>query len=183
MRQLLISLVLVIIVLIAFVYIGAYQKKHTGSTQTSGIPLSKEDIQDASNSISDEVQSSCTTILSMVTAIPGIRIKQSEGIVHDLRYDRKGYGKIITLTGSTASFVKGKKPDMILREGLPAHGWKEDISYAADGPDGSSFALRNNRVFCMFQASWDGGDVSDPTYTPEDWYTLTIQCVLESTLQ
>jgi len=76
-----------------------------------------------------------------------------------------------------SAFPGGTDPTGLLRDGLAARGWREDLRYAADGPDGTSFALRHNGTLCMISASWDGGDDSDPTYTPSDEYELTIGCI------
>jgi len=73
-------------------------------------------------------------------------------------------------------FADGPSPEERLRAGLTALGWREDPRYAADGPDGTAFALRRGREVCFVEASWDGGDDSDPTYVPSTRYALTVRC-------
>ncbi|MDH3475946.1 MAG: hypothetical protein OEM59_19885, partial [Rhodospirillales bacterium] len=58
-------------------------------------------------------------------------------------------------------------------------GWSYDHRYAADGPDGTAFVLRRDRVLCLVTGSWDGGDDSDPDDQPEDWYEISVDCAAD----
>lgn len=37
--------------------------------------------------------------------------------------------------------------------------------------------IRRGLVLCLFQATWDGGDDSDPAYVPHDRYELVVECL------
>ncbi len=55
-------------------------------------------------------------------------------------------------------------------------GWVELVRYMADGPDGSSSRFQRGSVRCAVALGWDGGDDSDSTYVPEDWYEEETVC-------
>jgi hypothetical protein len=64
-------------------------------------------------------------------------------------------------------------------EGSLFSGWSFDHRYAADGPDGTAFALRRDRVLCLVTGSWDGGNGSNPDDQPEDWYEISVGCTTD----
>ncbi len=96
--------------------------------------------------------------------------------VADPRSTQMRRGCWLGLATTRARLPTGPRPEERVRAGLLALGWQEDLRYAADGPDGTAFALRHGRDVCFVAASWDGGDDSDPTYVPSDRYTLTVRC-------
>lgn len=55
-------------------------------------------------------------------------------------------------------------------------GWRPLHRYAADGPDGSLSGYQRAQVRCTVAQSWDGGDDSDSTYVPDDWYGQELTC-------
>ncbi len=184
MKSFLLTTVLLIIAVIGVAFFSSkntirekgpdtVQQGHSTQPDPSAIP-------DPSH---DEISSTGRKIVSLVTAIPGIRIKQSEGTVMDHRLHRKGNEKKIVITGSVSSFSNGRYPDNILRDKLSGCGWKEDLTYAADGPDGNSFAFRNGPVLCLFNASWDSGKTDNAKDKADNSYSLTIQYAQTSDLE
>ncbi len=71
--------------------------------------------------------------------------------------------------GTALALVRGAGP-----------GWVPLYRYGADGPDGSSLAYQRGRVRCLVEDSWDGGDDSDSTYVPADWFKQATTCWLTS---
>ena len=57
-------------------------------------------------------------------------------------------------------------------------GWIPLYHFQADGPDGSDLAYQRGRVRCLVEESWDGGDDSDSTYVPADWFKEVTTCWL-----
>jgi hypothetical protein len=55
--------------------------------------------------------------------------------------------------------------------------WIPALPYSADGPDGTLFGFANERVLCITQGQWDGGDDGDSTHVPAPGYSLTLSCV------
>jgi hypothetical protein len=77
--------------------------------------------------------------------------------------------------GKMSSF-SGTGPDNAVSQAFLARGWVNDWRFSADGPDGSDFGLRSLDVLCIAFFRWDGGDDSDSTVIPGDWYELDLKC-------
>ncbi len=57
-------------------------------------------------------------------------------------------------------------------------GWVPLYHFQADGPDGGSMAYQRGRVRCLVERGIDGGDDSDSTYVPADWFRENTTCWL-----
>ncbi len=55
-------------------------------------------------------------------------------------------------------------------------GWVPLYHFQADGPDGSSLVYQRGRVRCLVEHTSDGGDDSDSTYVPADWFKEQTTC-------
>jgi hypothetical protein len=80
------------------------------------------------------------------------------------------------MTGGSANGAdagRGPAPALIASTGPE---WVSLLRYNADGPDGSLAGYQRGGVRCTVASSWDGGDDSDSTYVPEDWYTEETDC-------
>jgi Cu(I)/Ag(I) efflux system membrane protein CusA/SilA len=119
----------------------------------------------------------CDSIAQTVTSMPSVTGVRTDTVIRDHRTERAASGCQARFTGSMAAFQKTGTPDELLRSLLPAHGWTEDLWYAADGPDGTAFALRHGAALCLFRGRWDGGDDADPSYVPSDRYELIVGCM------
>ncbi|MGD8699295.1 MAG: hypothetical protein PVJ43_08400 [Gemmatimonadales bacterium] len=119
----------------------------------------------------------CSTVARILIGFPTLEIDSTEGEVRDYRTGRTGPGCRVEMKGSAAAVEESDAPDVALREKFAELGWTEDYAYAADGSDGSAFAFRKGSALCVFQAHWDGGDDSDPTYVPEDRYEIEVDCL------
>jgi hypothetical protein len=54
--------------------------------------------------------------------------------------------------------------------------WRRLLRYDADGPDGNLSGYQRAHVRCTVAQGWDGGDDSDSTYVPGDWYRQELTC-------
>jgi hypothetical protein len=68
---------------------------------------------------------------------------------------------------------QGPAPALIASTGPQ---WVSLLRYVADGPDGSLVGYQRGVVRCTVASSWDGGDDSDSTYVPEDWFKEETSC-------
>ncbi len=66
-------------------------------------------------------------------------------------------------------------PALALTRGSGA-GWTPLYHYSADGPDGTDMGYQRGTVRCLVERSWDGGDDSDTTYVPADWFKEQTTC-------
>jgi hypothetical protein len=124
-----------------------------------------------------EFSAACDTVAQVVADIPSVSTTQIDTSVVDHRIGRTAPGCRVQVTGSRSAFGERDSPDERLRNELASRGWTEDFAYGADGPDGTAFALVTGSVLCMFEAAWDGGDDSDPSYVPDDGYRLIAWCM------
>ncbi len=124
---------------------------------------------------SEQVLEACTEVAEILS--PAWGLERSNVLVEDDRTGQTGSGCRVRVVTTTTSFENGDSPDVRLRARLPATGWTEDFGYAADGSDGTAFALRKDAVLCQIRAMWDGGDDSDPTYVPDPRYELVTHCM------
>ncbi len=62
---------------------------------------------------------------------------------------------------------------------LKRRGWSEPpgLLYEADGPGSTIYGLVSKETLCVIDGETDGGDDSDSTYVPADYYDLTVTCV------
>jgi hypothetical protein len=109
-------------------------------------------------------------------------------------YDRKHYqGCVIRLSGNAKRVTDTQRPDGLLGHSLPycpdgnlpadlprglfnEDGWCADRM--ADGPDGTSYRVLKENVFCAVEGHWDGGDDSDPKYVPSSRYEVIVRCAI-----
>jgi hypothetical protein len=124
-----------------------------------------------------QFSAACDTIAQVVADIPTVTTTRTDTLVVNHRMDRTAPGCRVRVTGSRSAFGERNSPDERLRNEWASRGWTEDFRYAADGPDGTAFALIKGPVLCMFEAAWDGGDDSDPSYVPDDRYQLIAWCM------
>jgi hypothetical protein len=93
-------------------------------------------------------------------AVPSCVVRAS--LAHDLPGDRPG------LRAGYDSV-----PPVLLHAGGE---WRPLLRYVADGPDGNLSGYQQANVRCTVAQSWDGGDDSDSTYIPGDWYEQELTC-------
>lgn len=127
-----------------------------------------------------DATSSCDIVARILAELPTLAIDRSDGQVRDYRTGEVGRGCRVEVKGLATAYRDKDAPDVVLREQLTRLGWTEDYQYAADGPDGSAFAFRSGSTLCVFQAHWDGGDDSDPSYVPDDRYDIEVDCLFRA---
>ena len=113
---------------------------------------------------------------TLVTALPGAKVERIDGPFPDHRTGKEADGAGLKVVGTFGALHGGSDPTEVTHKKLQQFGWQEDIEYSADGPDGTTFAMRKDGILCFVEGRWNGGDGSDPSYVPPDDYTVTIQC-------
>jgi len=121
----------------------------------------------------------CGTIAEALASLPGAEIRKSDGQDNDYLSETQQSVCHVRASGRFSA-LKGDNPGELVRNKFQAMGWKEELHFAADGPDGTSFAFRKGQMFCQFQGAWDGGDDSDPGYEPSDEYRVSATCTRSS---
>jgi hypothetical protein len=77
----------------------------------------------------------------------------------------------------------GSMPDGRLQRALTGAGWKQDLVYGADGPDGTELAMRRGDALCHLAIAYQGVVIPDSPNDPPPStlakpqpYTLEIRC-------
>lgn len=120
----------------------------------------------------------CAEAEAAFRTVRGGLVTRNQGVFQD-DYDKFVYrGCIVGVNGN-----RNQAPDyyrIIMKfyasreNGLMQRGWRNDRE--SDGPDGTSWVLYKDPVYCQVSGSWDGGDDSEPAYKPKPEFKLRIEC-------
>ena len=102
-------------------------------------------------------------------------IVRHDGVFTNEFIDGPRHGCVLDVDGRLSNERKAG-PDNDVMDRFVAGGWVPEFHISADGPDGSDYGMRSRDVLCIAQFQWDGGDDSDSTVVPGDWYTLKLAC-------
>lgn len=90
-----------------------------------------------------------------------------------LVYQSHGMKRVNAQPPDTGAQTMG--PVLALARGT-GPGWVPLYHYSADGPDGTVLGYQRGPVRCLVQQSWDGGDDTDTTYVPAEWFREVTTC-------
>ncbi|MEW6439338.1 MAG: hypothetical protein AB1640_00235 [bacterium] len=129
--------------------------------------------------LTGDVSAACEGLAKLASECPGATLQRGDGMFIDEVGGRERIGCCLMIRGSFAA-LRGA-PDVAerLHDSLPSRGWKEELRYAADGPDGTMFGMRKGSVLCVVKGRWNGGDDEDPSYAPSDLYEVTVDCAAD----
>ena len=131
-------------------------------------------------SVTPVVRAACDSAAAIVRATLSLATDRKEGDYHDTPRGAPHTGCRLTAHGSFKALPeKSSGPVDIVYAAFIRHGWRPDLRYSADGPDGSNVGMRRRDILCLVTGSWDGGDDSDTVTrapTPEeDIYGLVVE--------
>jgi hypothetical protein len=118
----------------------------------------------------------CDSVAVIFAATPGGLVEAGSDPVSDPDGEFDLPGCLVSLHGSLDAIAGAQRPDVILGAHFEAARWLYDDRFSADGPDGTSFVLIKNGVFCIVEGRWDGGDDADPRYIPPPDYVFEVRC-------
>lgn len=122
------------------------------------------------------LKEACDLAQQRLSSVPNARLGQSTATFSDDGHAHRGC--IVRLEGSRTEITDVHYPGPLLypSEGSELYrlGWRADRE--ADGPDGTSFRIARQDVFCLVEGRWDGGDDGDPTYVPSPRYEVIASC-------
>jgi hypothetical protein len=126
----------------------------------------------------ENLEHACDFIFERVSTIKSDSLNRQKG---EFKEQGKEYsGCIINLKTSRTKTGDIDFPRSILHpnndSAMLNHGWKSDLTREADGPDGTSFVIVKQNIFCLVEGKWDGGICGDSTYIPSDKVELTVSC-------
>jgi len=126
--------------------------------------------------VSEDVRAACEMIARRASGCPGVTLQASEGSFSDDVAKQERFGCRLVIQGSFSALRGAADAAEVLHGELSREGWKEDLRYSADGPDGTRYRMSKGSILCIVEGRWDGGDDEDPSYVSSDRYDVTINC-------
>ena len=127
------------------------------------------------------VSAACDSAAGIVRVELSLKTDRRDGDFHDTPRGTPRTGCRLRAQGSFKALgEKSSGPVDIVYNSFIRHGWRPDLRYSADGPDGSNVGMRRRDILCFVTGSWEGGDDGDTVArapTPEeDIYGLVVEC-------
>lgn len=130
--------------------------------------------------VDSSAASACDSVAAIFVETPDGLVEAGSDPVHDPDSGIDLPGCLVSLRGSLEAIGGAQRPDVGLGARFVAAGWGYDDRFAADGPDGTSFVLVRDDLFCIVEGQWDGGDDTDPRYVPPPDYLFEVRCANRS---
>lgn len=136
---------------------------------------------ESSQMIPAAVREACELVASIARPTRGLKLEQTTGTFPDERAGIKRHGCTVSVAGSFTALHGGNDVFKAWHDAFVARGWREELTYSADGPDGTAFAFVSSGVLCLFRGAWDGGDDAAPAATRDDTYRGSGSCAVRTT--
>jgi hypothetical protein len=131
-----------------------------------------------SQTVTDKVSGTCRTIAAILAVYPALEVRKSKEPVRELQGIPERPGCRIIASGPASGIVGEIDPAESVRGHFRGKGWKEEISYSADGPGTTSFAFRNDGILCRVSGGAHSWIEDGKPFTAER-YELEAECVSE----
>ena len=133
-----------------------------------------------SGAIPSAVRVACDSASIITRETLSITPRREEGDYFDTPRETPRAGCRLFVKGSFKALPNEAGPVDALWASFKRHGWRNDLSYGADGPDGSVVGIRMRNNLCIVTGRWNGGDDSDTTPPPptaaDDIYEAFVEC-------
>ena len=155
----------------------------------STVPAAPTDSFPASSSANDLVRpgvlptivsATCDSALTLVHEALALDVRREDGDFSDSFKGARRLGCRLTAEGSFATLKDPTGPVEAVEKAFTRRGWKGDLRYMADGPNGSDIGLRRFDQLCLVLGQWDGGDDSEEAPAPpteaDNRYRAIVEC-------
>jgi hypothetical protein len=130
------------------------------------------------------VRTTCDSVAKLMKDALLLNVKREDGDYFDSFKSAPRLGCRLTAEGSFAALEDSAGPVAAVEKAFTRQGWRGDLRYMADGPDGQDLGFRQLDMLCILLGRWDGGDddeISDdstpqPTSTEENRYQAIVEC-------
>jgi len=127
------------------------------------------------------VRTTCDSANVIVRGALALDIRREEGRYFDSFSGKPRIGCRLTGQGSFSTLPNSSEPVGLLGKVFSQHGWRSDLRYGADGPDGSTIGLRRRDMLCLVAGRWIGGDDEDtapprPPTEEENRFDAIVEC-------
>ena len=121
------------------------------------------------------IQAVCRELRRELASVPGTAV----GVVRETFLDERSgcvrRGCVVKVTGSIRAVEGRPSPEDTPERYLAAQGWTSLLPYAADGPDGTAYAMHWPGAICLVRSDWSHWH-DDAGSHLEDGYKVTISC-------
>jgi len=133
------------------------------ATNTLAPPTSAAEVQPTAEQEGFQPLSAaaCSELAKSMEKSLGVKLETSEIPFKDYIGGQSGTGCQAEATGTGADF--GDFPDVAskLQKMLEDQGWKLNIQYQADGPDGTAMGFNKDSGLCLLSVNWRPSDDAD----------------------
>jgi hypothetical protein len=132
------------------------------------------------------LHATCDSAIVIARKALALDIRREEGRYFDSFGDTPRIGCRLTGQGSFRALPNSSEPVGLLSEAFKQHGWKPDLRFSADGPDGSDVGMRRRDMLCLVIGRWNGGDdtedtVPRPPTEEENRFDAIVECARDVT--
>ncbi|MDQ6634661.1 MAG: hypothetical protein M3Z10_07870 [Gemmatimonadota bacterium] len=131
------------------------------------------------------VVATCDSASGIMHEVLGRDAHREDGAYHDSFVGQQvRIGCRLRFDGSFEGPQRIEDPVGSLQKGFERHGWRFDLRYSADGPDGSTIGMRSRDKGCLVSGRWDGGDDSEPDSArtkPDPSFQVIVECARDVT--
>ena len=174
--------ILVAVVLYAFGCGGEPGNRHPGrdsSTDSAKAgPATSEQVQPSA--LPPALRATCDSAAVIAREALNLDLTREDGRYADSFQGTPRLGCRIRGWGSFAELGNTAGPVEAVDTAFKLRGWRADLRFMADGPDGSDVGLRRRDMLCLVMGRWSGHDDEDPVARPpreeEDRYELIVEC-------
>jgi hypothetical protein len=131
--------------------------------------------------LSAALRATCDSATAIVREALALDIGREEGRYFDSFSEKPHLGCRLTGQGSFSTLPNSAGPVDLVGAAFRHHGWRSDLRYDADGPDGSNIGLRRRDMLCLVVGRWNGGDDEDtspprPPTEEENRFDAIVEC-------
>ena len=129
--------------------------------------------------LSPGVRATCDSATVIMRVALALDIRREEGRYFDSFGDTPRIGCRLTGQGSFSALPNSSEPVGLLSEAFRQRGWRPDLRFSADGPDGSDVGMRRGDMLCLVIGRWNGGDEEDtspPRPEEENHFDAIVEC-------
>ena len=132
--------------------------------------------------LSPGVRAACDSAAAIVRKAVPLDIRREDGRYFDSFGDKPRIGCRLTGRGPFSTFPDSAGPVEPVGKAFRQQGWRPDLRYGADGPDGSDVGVRRRDMLCLVIGRWNGGDDEEDTLPPrqpmeeENGFDAIVEC-------
>jgi hypothetical protein len=135
----------------------------------------------SSNGDTPAFQRACADVETLLAGTPRATVARRDARFPNPRFgEREHQGCVVELRGTRTE----DRLRINLFQWFEAHGWVGHPEYAADGTDGSDWAMfhRPDLTLCLVSESWHDQSDDEPAPPPPEDFSIDVACTHDSTL-